>query len=650
MLICSGLRKDSIEIQLNRLNKVGAKNLANTNVYSDLLRGGPNGVRNHSVDSRILHGRVSAWLRLHNICSKDYGLFLSWLSEDKDKTDVTSTKQKQKHKKQAVEAAASLTLSSIVSTRHSFDRIVATSKERIHETSTVSSAAAFISPAILGNAPDLQPRQKSNDLSKDILDAIKNSSFDLLDDLLRQCYEAFDKKSRADETVVTTLIVALMDRQEEQPMANESALISMLQWIPRFSRFTSSVQLWKSLFDLKKGKKSRKLRVQILSNCLREWTSDAISRCRDWVMSADLRTNELDCELMTHFLVSTCNRPSPNLALFSETLIEGTNTDWASSKEFVMQGTAIAIQGLKQMEDSLEFQALGGRHDIPPGFTLVFLLARRGKNQLRSACGSILQEIVAPTTALAFRRVLDILFLRLYLCFPVWMDLGKAASRDALMRCSEAFASMWGDWPSSFDDQIEDMLDTVGSGDLKGVKSFVELSRKQPLLVLRKISRICEILEVDATCQPESRREQRGIVLGRNLSGNLELRRRGKVVTIRIQHWGYCFWEHLWVSMLDILTSMPDEVLFFCGLKVGFLDLLGLYLQLMSVQPQLLPEVGGKPKRLKGKLADVFESFRKRNGRGWKQWLGSTIGDQEVRHLLILCDFISPQDAIESLK
>jgi hypothetical protein len=59
----------------------------------------------------------------------------------------------------------------------------------------------------------------------------------------------------------------------------------------------------------------------------------------------------------------------------------------------------------------------------------------------------ILQELAAPGIEETIRAALEVIFLRLYLQFPHWMDLGSAAARGALMSASEkqAIAGPTGD-------------------------------------------------------------------------------------------------------------------------------------------------------------------------------------------------------------
>ena len=200
-----------------------------------------------------------------------------------------------------------------------------------------------------------------------------------------------------------------------------------------------------------------------------------------------------------------------------------------------------------------------------------------------------------------------------------------------------------------YDKKIDDLLREFHTGDSKVLKSLTEFSRKEPLLMLRKLPRMSSILEASATMSNNgSVRDVKGVITGQILAGPRDVRFHGRLVKLSITHWGFSFLEPLWIGMLDVFSSMPCEVLFTCGLKVGLLEFLGVYLQLMSVQLQLLS--ANKADRLKGKLTEAFAAFRQYNASGWKNWLRCKLSDSEVRHVLMSCNFISPQEASEAFQ
>jgi hypothetical protein len=85
---------------------------------------------------------------------------------------------------------------------------------------------------------------------------------------------------------------------------------------------------------------------------------------------------------------------------------------------------------------------------------------------------------------------------------------------------------------------------------------------------------------------------------------------------------------------------------------MGLLDLLCVYLRLMFVQSQLRSNENNP--RLKHKLSEFFAALKDSNSKGWEIWLGSRVSGLPslgaTRNILMSCDFISHQQAIDSVK
>ena len=85
---------------------------------------------------------------------------------------------------------------------------------------------------------------------------------------------------------------------------------------------------------------------------------------------------------------------------------------------------------------------------------------------------------------------------------------------------------------------------------------------------------------------------------------------------------------------------------------MGLDTFLGAYLRLMSVQTQL--RTSDRLSRLKGKLSDFFAVFKASNRDSWDEWLIREVDGLQslgsARNVLLSCDFISHQEAVESVK
>jgi hypothetical protein len=644
---------------IDRLGRLGDASESKDDVYIKLLAPSASSewdvgrVGHRREISRKLLGRLSAYLRLHGLSlnGENSGIsstFLAWLTRD-CQSNHDRKPNKIKEKKSKIPGPEFLSSSSSASSLLSRIQNDVTPSDSELDIDTVGVKMDDLKQYEMPSLPALDFDLTGDAVKAFVATCITDNRFILLDKWLEGLVSKLSKDAFGLETPsgvrLTELAIDLLKIYQSLSHAQNDLPMILLKWLPSLSRTMGVPELWELIFRVSPDASSSTVSNHLLSKCLTSWSVLHVSQCKDWIMAlGDSDVPGYDYERIALFLISTSEQPSAHIELFSES---GFQSDWASSKDFVISAIAIAIRSLRQARDSLEI-AIFRRKNIPSGITLIFLVARCGKKHLRSVCDLILQELSALDTKDTQRAALEEVFLRLYLCYPQWMDLGSVAARTALMSASESQAHNWADWRSSFGDKIESMLDALSSGELRVATSLADLSRKQPLLILRKLPKMSAMLQRDAAMLSDDRRERRGVITGQSVSGNLDIKFHGKAIKLTIQHWGYSFTEPLWIALLDVLTAMPSQVLFSCGLKVGLLDFLGVYLELLSVQLQLL--TANKAARLKGKLGDVFATFRQSSSKGWNEWLGAKIGESEVRHLLVSCNFISPQEAIESLK
>lgn len=656
LLLCSGLPCASLLTMIDRLGRLGVATESKDDVYVKLLAPSASsewdvGRAGHNRDiSRKLLGRLSAYLRLHTVSLQGENsdvstIFLVWLSDYcKSNHDMIPNKAKNKKSKISEnQFLTSLTSASSVLLRIQNDSMTLTSDVKVGNLEM-----DILNQCEMPSLPTFDFDVQRNAAGSFIASCMKVNRYIFLDEWLYGLLSKLNKKAFELETqgMLTELAVDLLKAYQSLSHAQNGATVILIKWLPRLSRNAGKPELWESIFKASTDPSRSAVLNILLTKCLTSWSMPHVAQCKDWIMTLDA-VSGYDYERIALFLISTSEQPSPQIEMFSESYGVSLQSQWASSKEFVIFATAIAIRSLMQSRAPLE-KALSRRNRLPTGFTLLFLLARCGKKQLRSVSNLILEDLAAPRTEDTIRNALEVVFLRLYLCFPHWMDLGSVAAREALMNASERQSQSWSHWRSSYDDKISGMLDALSSGEVRVTKSLSELSRKQPLFVLRELPKMTDLLQTDAAILSDDQRERKGVITGRDMSGDLVTVLHGKVVKMTVQHWGYSFTEPLWTSLLDVLAAMPREVLFSCGLKVGLMDFLTIYLELLSVQLQLMSAHSAA--RLKGKLDDFFIMFRQINLKGWQQWLGSKTDESEVHHLLVSCNFISPEEAIESRK
>lgn len=116
-------------------------------------------------------------------------------------------------------------------------------------------------------------------------------------------------------------------------------------------------------------------------------------------------------------------------------------------------------------------------------------------------------------------------------------------------------------------------------------------------------------------------------------------------------HWRFNLSIHNTYPLIFQLI-VPAEVLFGCGLKMGMKDFLEVYLRLIFIQTQL--RTSDRFPRLKRKYGDMLKAFENSNPEEWESWLNSETSDLNslgaVRNVLMGCDFISHQQAIDYVK
>jgi hypothetical protein len=292
---------------------------------------------------------------------------------------------------------------------------------------------------------------------------------------------------------------------------------------------------------------------------------------------------------------------------------------------------------------------ISGRNRIMCSAFLLLAIASKDADSACAVVDLILEEIkpFAGQSESSRRLALEVVLLRLYLLHANWVNLATAPTRMALLEAAERFPREWVTWRASFDDQIENMLDSILSGEWRMTRPLAELSRSHPLLILRMIPDMICLLDRDATTGTG---KTSGKVQGKNVDGALVAAVRGHDVRVLIRHWGFTYTEQLWFALLDVVASAPGDLLFNSGLKLGVLDFFTVYLNLLSVQLQLFS--ADRATRLQDKLRDCFTLFQRTNASAWRRWLDATLVEtgREARHVLMTCNFITPQEAIDSLK
>lgn len=659
LLLCSGLPRASLLTMIDRLGKMGEVAEEPDHVFNKLLT--PSATSQWDIGrlghrreiARKLLGRLSAYLRMNSVSvSKEETtistLFLVWLTEDcSAKEKPKKPKNKQKAKFAAMETTMLNEASSFLETLGDANPVNPPDfrKDNGGEAAEIDSFRSCLTI----DEDDEQPLEQSA-LEKSVSKAIEETQPQLLENVLRHCLED-DLAGRPTESVDReSLSVAILRKFLDLQHQQDSITRLVLAYVPQLSRLSGSPKLWQLVFAKKEGEASEILDT-LVGRCTATWCQTHLASCYTWLLSLGTSIDAATYSISRagRYLVLTSGQHSIHIDRFSVKVAVKCVDSWGKSEEFAVSSAAIAFEGMKQSTSSGGFPGLLSRNYLPDWLVIILALAKCGRVQMKYICESVIQRIAQPSNDLSL-PLLRAVFLRLYVSNPQGMNLGSAKIRTVLMEAAEEYSTSWLDWRSPLDDQLNDMLETVTSGSgQRLIRPLADLSKKHPLLLLRKSHAMVQFLEQDAAVGVVGANDVRGVVRGQSLTGPLNIVQSAKLVKLVIRHWGFKYTEYVWIALLDILCAVPGPVLFGCGLEMGFFQFLNVNVRLIFVQSQL--RRSERDFRLKDKLKEVFAMFRRTNPSGWEKWMSSidhglpSLG--EMRNVMICCDFFDPKDVLK---
>jgi hypothetical protein len=426
-----------------------------------------------------------------------------------------------------------------------------------------------------------------------------------------------NKRVSVDKMMVCiVLLKALFEGNQDDRFAT-----IVLRWVPNLSELRGTPDFWALVFS--SHSHSQAIADSLRHRCALLWCKAHVLECQQWILS---NHHGLCVPSMLRFLISTCGQPSVHIQPFISSTTRTLNF-WGTSKSSLTTGVTIALQGAQEQENP----DVNASISLPDWLVLLMLLARNGKESMKGVCEMLLKAMEKDKLRVKLRSAI----LRLYTFFPMEMKLGDPRLRAVLVEGVKSVP--WLNWRGALDAQLEDMLFSVQSTP-RMAQALIDLAKSHPLLVLRKVPTMVRLLEDDGGRHGKAR----GRMYGENFLGPTEANLMGKSFKVTVRHWGYSFTEYLWVSLLDILKSIPREVLFSCGSHMGLGDLLGVYAKLLFVQYQ----IQSNPTRVKSKFADFLDEFESSDPMGWESWLNlkqpELLSLGNTRNVLVSCSLITP--------
>eukprot|EP00934_Nitzschia_sp_Nitz4_P006870 Nitzschia sp. Nitz4//scaffold142_size57810//11162//17644//NITZ4_006492-RA/size57810-augustus-gene-0.32-mRNA-1//-1//CDS//3329536379//6860//frame0 len=670
LLLCSGLPKASLVSMIDRLGKLGDNSDDVEKLYSQLLV--PSATSEWDIGrlgrkkdiSRKLLGRLSAYTQMHELPKLLSGssvslTFVSWLGGCHFAVEKPR-KPKSKNQKNAVpklyscigtvenvlESCTDDILQSLLPQEVSLDGDASDMTEFLNcQSSMVSTKPMSLDDPIctLEFVQSLFESNQSTQLEQWLSTLCCSQNFSKFSPDLMFGNSEWEERR-------TTVAILLLQSFRDLERKTEDIGAAIVKWIPLLSTTTGNPDLWKLVFA--RGQKPSFLWDNLASRCFQTWSQDHLSTCRKWILSSEDAAS-LDLEKLIWLLIQASTIDATFLSKRVSVTPSMVGSEWMSEPESAQKAITLALKVLVEANGNELRHRLRTRNDLPDALTLILLICRNGRKQVEMA-GRMVVGMMEKNSEKSLREVFLSVMLRLYASFPHSMNLGAAILRSVLKEAVEAMAVDWKHWRSPMDDQYEDLLQTCATSGPQPrlAQALVDAAKKHPLLLLRKLANMGRLLEEDATAQSPSV-DRRGVIYGYALTPPAPAKVDGKIVKVTVRHWGFNFTDSIWASFLEIISSVPNEVLFGCGLCMGLGEFLEGYLRLMSVQTQLRTS-GDRLTKLKGSLSTFLASFKKSNASGYEKWLAkevtglSSLGS--VRNVLMSCDFISHQEAIESVK
>jgi integrator complex subunit 1 len=656
LLLCSGLPKSSLLTMIDRVGKLGEQSDAIDKVYRELLMPsatmdwgfGQIGTRREIA--RKLIGRLSAYISrsgdsLEKLSEDVSFTFIGWLSEESRPPEKQRKGRPLKKSFKARDAdGIALKLSDVESLLANFTDVDDVADPNL-DCSDVS-LCAFKTPSPIDSPPPV-PKSDAG-FEPFIRDCCSRCDSDSLEswietDLFSERRLAPPKRWKMEdgigETSKCAVALVLLDCSISSPSLNPEWIRAVERWVPLLSASEANPAFWKVLFSLHESELNAGC---VVAACACAWCPFTATACRDWILSHGEEWKGLNLLSLTAFLVHTSGRNATHAPSFQQ--IDGTSAStFFQSKESVDGIVSLAFECATVCGD-----ASVRRNSLAGWLQLLLLVAQCGKVQANHLIQDLLRK-VEDSKHDGIRMVVAEAILRVYCYFPSHVSLANPRLRMLLVDASKSVD--WRTWRTPIDETLNDMLAGLKlSPSQRLVHGLVDVTKSYPLMLLRKLDAMADILEDDAVTRVASG-VSRARLQADDIDGPATAMCNDKDMKIVIRHWGYSYTDPLWVSLIEILLSVPREVLFSCGMKMGLDGLLLVYVKLMYVQCQL--QSREKSTRLKSRFTDLMAMFEK-DATAWDTWLATQVpgldSTKTVRSVLVRCSLISTDQAMENIR
>lgn len=413
---------------------------------------------------------------------------------------------------------------------------------------------------------------------------------------------------------------------------------TMLKWVPFLTQDCGDSELWRLIFIERLCKSSSSCHFDVLlslvCNCAMRWSNEHIAACQSWILSQQSKSSIsgsiYSLKASLRFLVISSEQKSIHCFDFDNDA-HIPHFAYVQTQERALSAINLALGCLEseniptdRMGDLLENQTMKepadtfiGRNIFPDWLVILFLIAKSGKPYLEMTIKHILECIDENP-----RRALYAVLLRLYSMFPLMINLGEPRLKNALLQASKDDSFPWLEWRCPLDSQVSEMLSNVTkSPHQRLLQSIMDIAKNHPLILVRHLHVVSQKLLDDGSGVDSDHQTliKRGRIQGQAPEGDAVAMIGSRTVKVSIVQWGFSFNEPVWTSVIDILESLPGEVVFTCGLKTGLEGIFEAYLKLFLTHVLVLGSEGNIS-RIRSKFVKLLNSFKSSKPKSFENW------------------------------
>ena len=426
----------------------------------------------------------------------------------------------------------------------------------------------------------------------------------------------------------------------------------LFKWVPRFTQIFNDISCWNLLFkqpDISDFELRETLEL-LVTRCLEIWDIKSIVACQLWILSV-VKSREIEIEtfslsLFLTFLVYKSGQISPHCVCPIDSL-QPESYFAINTQENTRAAVFLALKCAKHWSSPT---TLFKNDDIlPDWFILILSIGKCGKKYLDLIAKMLLDSLEHPSGSWESLLIPGTL-LRLYAAFPT-MSLANPKTRKTLVNATMDLASEWFEWKNPLDEQLDDALKILAINPIQKQSQLIsDFCKRHPLIAVRRLVFIHDILKRDAAISQHEVEKRNRTHLGINDVVAVAESEHG-ILKVTVIHWGYHFNEALWSSVLSILSSFPEEVIFTCGKEMGLLQLLNLFISLILVQEEARNGGINATTRVRMKLFKLVSDFMSSNQQFCITWTKSKLKDFQERGTIkeILekeCNFTINEDSV----